>query len=248
MLGSAPRSEGIIRADSAPHSPGFPGPDGWLLAPEGAAIHLAERTAVIADVHLGYEWARASRGDCLPAHSLAETLAKLAILFDRWPVNRLIVAGDLVESPLPCRRTAEDLGGLTRWLDARQVSLLLVHGNHDPRPAAGTLQTQEVAGWTIGHGHRPIDAQRSISGHIHPVLRVGAVTAPCFLVGQRTIILPAFSPNAAGWNVMAGFPELPRPVEPLRCIAGAGGELLDFGLISTLPVRLRAPRGGEVSA
>ncbi len=33
--------------------------EGWLLSPEGAAIHRRERTAVIADVHLGYEWARA---------------------------------------------------------------------------------------------------------------------------------------------------------------------------------------------
>jgi metallophosphoesterase superfamily enzyme len=53
------------------------GPDGWKLAPEGAAVHEAERVAVIADVHLGYEWARGSGGDCLPAHSLAETRAKL---------------------------------------------------------------------------------------------------------------------------------------------------------------------------
>ncbi|SIO66325.1 putative phosphoesterase [Singulisphaera sp. GP187] len=225
-------------SDRAEHAPGFAGPDGWILAPEGAAIHRGERTAVIADVHLGYEWARAAKGDCLPAHSLDETVAKLATLFDRCPVDRLIVAGDLVESPLPCRRTAEDLRGLTRWLDARQVSLLLVPGNHDPRQAAGTPETREVAGWTIGHGHRPIDAPRSISGHIHPVLRAGGVTAPCFLVGQRTIILPAFSPNAAGWNVVTAFPESPRPGEPLRCIAGTGGELLDFGPRETLAVRL----------
>lgn len=226
-------------SDRALPSPGFSGPGGWILTPEGAALHPAERTAVIADVHLGYEWARAAKGDCLPAHSLAETVEKLASLLDRGPVDQLIVAGDLVESPLPCRRTAEDLGGLTRWLEARRVNLLLVPGNHDPRQPAGTRQTREVAGWTIGHGHRPIEAPRSISGHIHPVLRAGGVTAPCFLVGERTIILPAFSPNAAGWNVLAGFPDSSAPDEPLRCVAGAGGELLDFGPIATLCVRLK---------
>src|SRR4051812_1629615 len=46
----------------------------WQLTPEGAAIHPGEKTAVIADVHLGYEWARGLAGDCVPAHSLAETL------------------------------------------------------------------------------------------------------------------------------------------------------------------------------
>ncbi len=55
----------------------------WQLAPEGAAIHPGERTAVIADVHLGYEWARGSAGDCVPAHSLDETLSRLDRLLAR---------------------------------------------------------------------------------------------------------------------------------------------------------------------
>ena len=56
---------------------GFSASESWRLAPEGAAIHLGERTAVIADVHLGYEWARGSAGDCVPAYSLDETLSRL---------------------------------------------------------------------------------------------------------------------------------------------------------------------------
>src|SRR4051794_12499734 len=93
------------RSSSLPHS-SSPGPEGWCLVPEGAAIHLGERTAVIADVHLGYEWARGAGGDCLPAHTLDETLGKLARLLNRGggAIERLVVAGDLVESPRPCRR------------------------------------------------------------------------------------------------------------------------------------------------
>ena len=41
----------------------------WLFTPEGAVVHRGERTAVVADVHLGYEWARGAAGDCVPAHS-----------------------------------------------------------------------------------------------------------------------------------------------------------------------------------
>ena len=52
--------------------------DDWLLTPDGAAIHAGERTAVIADVHLGYEWARGAAGDCIVAHSLAETTERLS--------------------------------------------------------------------------------------------------------------------------------------------------------------------------
>jgi putative SbcD/Mre11-related phosphoesterase len=205
------------------------GPGGWSLSPEGAAVCRDERTAVIADVHLGYEWARGASGDCLPAHSLDETLAKLAGLLARATIERLVVAGDLVESPAPCRRTAEDIARLTRWLADRGVSLVALAGNHDPVGAPGSLLTMEVSGWTIGHGHRPIAAPRTISGHHHPVLRAGRVCAPCFLVGPDRIVLPAFSSNAAGWNILAETLPFKWVGEGPRCIAAADDSLLDFG-------------------
>ena len=216
----------------------FPGPEGWLLAPEGAAIRRAERVAVVADVHLGYEWARAAGGDCLPAHSLAETVAKLERLLARVRIDRLIVAGDLVESASSCARTADDVRRLIAWLDGRGVALVRIAGNHDPRRVPPLPATLDVAGWRVGHGHRPIDAPKTISGHLHPVLRGDGVTAPCFLVGGSTILLPAFTPNAAGWNVANG----PLPAGwgglGLRCVASAGAEVLDFGPLSTLRAAL----------
>jgi putative SbcD/Mre11-related phosphoesterase len=215
------------------------GPHGWLLAPEGAAVHPAERVAVIADVHLGYEWARAVGGDCLPAHSLAETLAKLKLLLGRVPIGRLVVAGDLVESPRPCRRTASDLKVLFEWLNDRGVELIPILGNHDPQGAKAPPSSFEVAGWTIAHGHRPIRAEKSISGHHHPVLRADGLTAPCFLFGPKTIILPAFTPNAAGLPVgSAGTPDR-WLIDKLRCVAGLEDQLLDFGPLPELVATLR---------
>ena len=223
---------------STPDTGLYPGPDGWLLAPEGAAIHPPERVAVIADVHLGYEWARATGGDCLPAHSLSETLEQLTRLLARVAIARLIVAGDLVESPRPCRRTADDVRRLEVWLAARGIDLVALAGNHDPPRVPPRPATWEVAGWTIGHGHRPLGAPRTLSGHLHPVLRAGGLTAPCFLVGPRTIVLPAFSPNAAGWNVASGDVPTSWRDESMRCVAGTGRELLDFGPLPALGRRL----------
>ncbi len=220
----------------------FEGPDGWRLAPEGAAVHLGERTAVIADVHLGYEWARSARGDHLPAHSLVETRAKLARLLDRAAIDRLVVAGDMVESSRPCRRTAEDVHLLARWLADRGVQLVGLAGNHDPRRLPALPETCGVAGWTVSHGHRTLDVPRLISGHLHPALRAGGRTAPCFLVGPSRIVLPAFSPDAAGWDVAAGALPPGLHIESLRCIAGAGGELLDFGPLSALRRKFAALR------
>jgi putative SbcD/Mre11-related phosphoesterase len=212
------------------------GPDGWRLVPEGAAVHPGERLAVIADVHLGYEWARASGGDVVPAHSLAETLGKLTTVLARARIERLVVAGDLVESPRPCPRTARDVARLTAWLADRGVELIALRGNHDPPSGPATM---EVAGWTIGHGHRPLGGGRTIFGHYHPALRAEGMSVPCFLVSAASIALPAFSFNAAGLDVTsAALPDLLRTGPP-RCVAGAGEDLFDFGPLPSLVQRLR---------
>ncbi len=212
----------------------------WTLTPEGAAIHVAERTAVVADVHLGYEWARGAAGDCVPAHSLAETLSRLAAILARATITRLVVAGDLVESARPCRQTDDDVRRLTAWLEARGVGLLALEGNHDrPRRASAGKSLQRTAtctvgGWTIAHGDRPIDGERTVCGHFHPTLRVDGISAPCFLAGPSRIVLPAFSANVAGCDVLAGPVQHAWIDEALRCIASTGTDLLDFGPLPML--------------
>jgi putative SbcD/Mre11-related phosphoesterase len=223
--------------------------DDWRLTPEGAAIHPGEQTAVVADVHLGYEWARGAAGDCVIAHSLDETLARLVLVLAHLPISRLIVAGDLVESPRPCRRTRNDVYRLREWLAGRGVSLLVLEGNHDrslsratgvDSPLAGPMPaTCLVASWTIGHGHEPIRGDRTVSGHHHPVLRVERIAAPCFLVGPTSIVLPAFSSNAAGCDVATAAVPRDWKDQSLQCIVSTGSDLLDFGTLRILRQRMR---------
>jgi putative SbcD/Mre11-related phosphoesterase len=238
--------------------------EGWLLTPEAAAIRPERATAVVADLHLGYEWARGDAGDCVPAHSLAETLDRLDRLLGRADLRTLVVAGDLVESARPCARTAADVHRLTDWLRARGVELVVVPGNHD----RGFLQLQSRArrsrtasagpviadaelnidGWTVCHGHQPTSADRVVMGHHHPVLAVDRTAAPCFLAGPRLLVLPAFSRNAAGYDVGSRTGTRPWPNQDqdqgrgLRCVAVAGSELLDFGPVETLATRIGASR------
>ena len=242
-MSSAPKRKASSKSGSAKKRAGSgrgfqQGPmyswDGWLLTPEGAAVHEREELAVIADVHLGYEWARGEGGDCVPEHSLRETIAKLSTMLTRATIRRLVVAGDLVESHRPCPRTARDVRGLRDWLAERDVTISLVAGNHDRAWSKGTPRTFEVDGWTIAHGHEPVSAPKTITGHIHPVLRASGLTAPCFLVGQTRIVLPAFSLNAAGWNVVNAALPSALKADPLRCVAGVGMELLDFGPVAAL--------------
>jgi putative SbcD/Mre11-related phosphoesterase len=224
----------------------------WQFTPEGAAIHPGERTAVVADVHLGYEWARGAAGDCVPSHSLEETVARLSAVLARAAIARLVVAGDLVESARPCHRTDDDVRRLGDWLESRGVTLLALEGNHDRgrragarASAAGAASTSAtgaaslpaictVDGWTIAHGHRPIAGERTITGHYHPVLRAGGRAAPCFLAGPGRIVLPAFSANAAGCDVLCGPVPREWTDEALHCIASTGSDLLDFGPLPAL--------------
>lgn len=216
-----------------------PGTDGWWFTSERAAVRLESRTAVIADVHLGYEWARAARGDMVVPHSLEATIERLGRLFDRCPIDRLIVAGDLVESRRGCPRTARQLDALSDWLGLRKVEWTWLAGNHDPPRHPPLPSTLEIDGWTIAHGHAAIEAERLMIGHYHPLLRGPDVEAPCFLASARLMVLPAFTDDAAGHDVThLGLPETWRD-DQARVIAGLDDALLDFGPIGRLRRRAK---------
>ncbi len=217
----------------------FPGPEGWWLAPEGALVHTTERVAVVADVHLGYEWARAASGDMVPAHSLRETIDSLTSLRSRVEFDRLIIAGDLVEPFGWCPRTEADLLALRTWIGVRGINLVALRGDHDK--AREWPDSISIGEWMIAHGSRPVAAERLISGHLHTVIKVDRLTFPCFLIGSTRTFLPAFSANAAGLDVLSG--ELPPDLAPhtLRCIVpgGGGGSWHDFGGLDELRSRFQ---------
>jgi metallophosphoesterase superfamily enzyme len=139
-------------------------------------------------------------------------------------------------SPLASRRTSAELARLRAWLDGRGVELVPILGNHDPQWHPRPPLTIEVGGWMVAHGHRPVGADRTITGHDHPILRAGRTVARCILVGPDAIVLPAFTDNAAGLNV-AQAPARWKG-RGLRCWAGTGERLLDFGPVDDLAARL----------
>jgi len=209
-------------------------PDEWNLTPDYALVHRELKTAVIADVHLGYEWARGSRGDVVPAHSLRETLEKLERLTNRLPIRQLVVAGDLIESALPCARTRQDVAGLAKWLVDRKIELIHIHGNHEgTAPTLLPLQI-EMAGWSIAHGHQHLGPGRWIIGYHHPALHIEEISAPCYLLHENWVILPAFSSNAAGLDVLGnGLPMGFRKLD-FQCVVPMEGRLFDFGRVSAI--------------
>jgi uncharacterized protein len=206
----------------------------WLLTPARAAVHLPTGTAVVADLHLGYAEARRASGEAVPLVPPERRLAPLADLAARLPVRRLVIAGDLFEDGVSDAAAAE----LLAWAEGVGFALAVVPGNHDrgadERPAGLPLFPEgvRVGDWQVVHGHAELPAGRVVQGHLHPCLRRGRVSAPCYLVADGHIVLPAFSADARGVNVL-GLPEWARH----RCYAAAGEEVLDFGELDSLRKR-----------
>jgi hypothetical protein len=208
----------------------------WLLTPERVAVHLPTATGVIADLHLGYGQARRRRGDAVPVTGLDDLRRAVAALRARHGLRRLVIAGDLCEdsSGLPL------LPDLLSALQELRVELVgVVPGNHDRGLAESGVPLPlrpdgvPVGQWLVVHGDGDLPQCPVVLGHFHPCLRWGArLAAPCYLVGQRRIVLPAFSPDAAGVNVL-GEPRW----RGYRGVAVADDRLLDFGDVSRLAAR-----------
>ncbi len=204
----------------------------WLLTPERAAVHLPTRTAVVADLHLGYGEARRAAGEAVPVVPLKRSLAPLAALLARGVARRIVIAGDLYEAGVNEAAVAE----LRDWAARCEVELAaVIPGNHDrvgDGRGAGLPLCPDgfpLGEWRVVHGDREVPPGRVVQGHLHPCLRRGGLSAPCFLVGAERIVLPAYSADARGVNVLR------QPAwDGFRCYAVAGSEVIDFGPVSEL--------------
>jgi metallophosphoesterase superfamily enzyme len=209
----------------------------WLLTSARAAIHVSSATAVISDLHLGYGEARRRGGDAVPLPNVAAALAPLWSLCAQHPFRRLIVAGDLFEMSATIELANELLASLAEL--AVELTAI-VPGNHDrnidklaerlPLFPDGFL----LGGYHIVHGDAELPHGLVVQGHAHPWLRLSPrLSAPCYLIGADRLILPAFSTDAAGVNVL-------RQAEwqSFRCAVIVGDEVLDFGPVAHLPARI----------
>lgn len=210
----------------------------WLLTPYRAALHLPTSTAVVADLHLGYGATRQGGGDAVPCNGLQDTIADLKLLFEEFRPRRLVVAGDLLEHG----RVSALADDLLRWLALAGVELIaVIPGNHDRGRLRSLLGDRYypdgflLDDWRIVHGHKALPKGLVVYGHYHPSLDFGReVKASCYLIGRRSILLPAHSRNASGVNVLNY-----RAWQRHRCYVIASGQVLDFGAVGKIGARLQ---------
>lgn len=191
----------------------------WAHA-SGALWIPEQRTALIADIHLGYSWAQRRRGELGPLAD-AQSRQKLLKLRDELQPRRFVFLGDLVHAPRPCAPERAWIEDVLQEL-ASTAELVAVLGNHDRAFADefGHLPVQTALIWREGpltaiHGDQlavPLLASGTLLlGHLHPALPVHEASGagrklPVFLASASCVVLPAFSPFAGGYNVACGLP------------------------------------------
>lgn len=197
------------------------------LMPERTLYWDEGRTLVAADFHWGKAATFRAAGIPLPGGGTAEDLTRLDHALARTGARRLIVLGDLFHARAG-RIASQTLATLRAWRHRRStVEMLLVRGNHDRHagdpPADLYITCVDAPAFAPPFmlRHEAADAPDgfTLAGHVHPGITLRAPTRerarlPCFIVGPRWLILPAFG----GFTGLAEVE--PTPHEAVYVIAG----------------------------
>jgi putative SbcD/Mre11-related phosphoesterase len=198
----------------------------WLLTPERVALHHPTGTAVVADLHLGYDLARRGAGEAVPLIPLKKQLQPLERVWNGSGFRRLVIAGDLLEN----RRSLGIIEELLDWLEQHKVKLAaIIPGNHDRwLQDAGPLPLRpegvQLNRWQVVHGHETLPAGPVVHGHLHPGVRWQGFSAPCYLVRPNHLVLPAYSAEAAGTNILRS-----KTWQAFHKYVIGGNKVLNFG-------------------
>ncbi|NNE69039.1 MAG: ligase-associated DNA damage response endonuclease PdeM [Rhodothermales bacterium] len=196
--------------------------------PERSLFHLDSGDLYIADLHVGKSTVFRTQAIPIPAGDTEADLERLARALARTRARRLIILGDFLHGP-----DSHLESSWQTWREARsKLSVILVRGNHDvsagdPAPHWGVDVVQDP--WSTGElvlRHEPVESDQGyvLCGHLHPAIRLRGqgsdrLRLPCFHVGRRITVLPAFTQFSGGHSI--------RPRKSDRVFAVAEDSVLD---------------------
>ena len=190
------------------------------------ALFLDEPQAlIVADIHWGYAVAHRAAGNLLPMWGDDEIARGLSGLIEHYRPREFIWLGDSLHT-LDGRRAAEEF----IRSHAERVSITILGGNHDRKWTRVSATEHSLGCFYLRHGddlrsEPPTDCVE-IVGHHHPALSMrdgagGRVRIPALVASPRRLILPAFSPWAAGveWNQRLAVDDVLWALAPSRIFA-----------------------------
>lgn len=176
------------------------------LLPDRAVYWPAQRSLLIADLHLGKGDIFREAGLAVPSGGTEHDLTRLTRLLQTHVAQTLYVLGDLLHG---AEHGARWRHHWQSWRHAHAaLRIVAIAGNHDRHLAEAGLDL-ELAGTQLALGplllsHLPVAGSGVICGHLHPVVKLPRVPGrhAAFVLEPRQLILPAFSRFTGGheWN------------------------------------------------
>lgn len=159
----------------------------------------SERLLVLADLHWGYVASHRARGNLLPWWGDDELEARLEGLAATYQPAEMLWLGDSVHA-------AEGAARAEKFLRNSPVPITLIAGNHDRRWRSAGAKSAMRGNFFFHHGDTAAAVPShctEVVGHHHPAVHWwdragGSVKLPALIAQPRRLVLPAFSPWAAG--------------------------------------------------
>ncbi|TSD78565.1 ligase-associated DNA damage response endonuclease PdeM [Pseudomonas sp. KBS0710] len=184
----------------------------WLLA-EKAIYWPARQCLLIADAHFGKASAYRSLGQPVPQGTTSENLQRLDRLLSALPCAQVIFLGDFLHGP--GSHASGTLSALRAWRKRNhELNLTLIRGNHDKRAGdpptdlriAVVAEPLLMGPFALQHEPDAHPSHHVLAGHVHPVYRLRgkgrqSLRLPCFQIGSRISLLPAFGAFTGGYSV-----------------------------------------------
>lgn len=210
----------------------------------GALWIPSSRSAIVADVHLGYAWAQRRRGELGPLEE-GGVGARLEAMLAELEPEEVVFLGDVVHAPNPDGEERARIEAVLRRVLER-TRITVIRGNHDRRFARdfGHLAILSQPWWSSAevfaiHGDRldvaiPEGPLLAV-GHLHPCWKVYDAAGaghrmPVFVRTERGLVLPAFSPFARGFDIRGAWPAELRGLlgKPERLFAVTGKRVVEL--------------------
>jgi uncharacterized protein len=211
------------------------------LLPEKAVFLPDSSTLLIADAHIGKAVSFRALGVPVPAGTTTENLKLFSDLVARHQAQRIIFLGDFLHSTKA--HAAATMAAVSKWREAHaSLQITLVRGNHDSRagdpPAHLNIDVVNeplmLGGLALCHHPQEVAGAYVLAGHIHPCVKMtgrgrDTLRLPCFWMGPRTGVLPAF-------GAFTGMAEV-QPSAHDRVFAVAGDAVLAVDASTPAPSR-----------
>jgi len=173
-------------------------------------------TAVLGDLHLGYESALEEEGMYIPRINTESIRDAMNNVLSEYEPKRMVLLGDIKHDFKRSKRDAKAEVRKIMDLLTEALDVVVVKGNHDNflqniLSEIGLLAVDhtDIGGFRMEHGHFDSKIRPVIIGHEHPSVRIpgavsGGMKIQCFVHQRKdgVIVLPPFSPFSAGNDLM----------------------------------------------